>query len=276
MLFLSDSAYPVVLFVSDLHVGRDAAGDRAAEADLIGCLRAHADAVEHVYLVGDLYDEYIEYRHLVPRGLERLKGLLAEWTDRGVRVTYLTGNHDPWHRAHFADDLGVEVVAGGVLRRHVGRWVYVAHGDALDPTTPLYRRLRPLLRHPLPVALYKYLLPGDSGFALARRLNRRFHDDAINPERVAGLRRAAARLLGRTRLDLVVMGHSHQPDDYRLAGGHYLNLGAWYEQRTFARLDTRAGARLLRWNGRAGTIIEGSSPACGLSASPQRPVRTTG
>ncbi len=258
----------MVLFFSDMHFGRaEAASERASEAALVACLRAHADAVEHLYLVGDLYDEYIEYRHLVPRGLARLKGLLAQWTDRGVPVTYLAGNHDPWHGDYFARELGVEVVLEDCLRWHYGRTVYVTHGDALDPTTPLYRLLRPLLRHPLPGLLYRYLLPGDTGFALARRLNRRAHEEIVEPERVEGLRSAGRYLLRRTPVDLVVMAHSHWPEQRIWPEGQYLNLGAWRERRSFARLDA-SGAHLLRWNGTAAAAIQQPVPAAYSSASP--------
>lgn len=250
----------MVLFVSDLHFGRDPAGDRAAEADLVACLRAHAEVATHLYLVGDLYDAYVEYPHLVPGGLVRLKGLLAAWADRGVPITYLAGNHDLWHRNHFACEVGVEMAGTDCLAHHYGRWVYATHGDAVDSSSPFFARLRPLLHHPLALALFPYAFPGDGGAALARWVNDRFHREVLEPERRDALRAAAHRLLHETRTDLVVMGHSHWPDTLHAPHGTYLNLGAWYLQRTFAVLDAD-GPRLLHWNGAKASPIEKLSKA---------------
>ncbi len=239
-----------------MHFGRhDAATERLCEADLIACLRAFEDRAERLRLLGDVFDQYIEYRRLVPKGFVRFQALLAEWTDRGVPVTYLVGNHDPWHRDYFETELGVRVRFDPWVERVGGVSVYLAHGDAADPTTPLYARLRPILRHPVPVALYEYLLPGDTGFALARWLNGRFHSETPDPERVEGLRRHARRMLAQTGADVAVMGHSHVPEQRAWPEGRYLNLGAWYSGRTFGALDG-SDLRLLRWNGSEAHVIE--------------------
>ena len=157
-----------------MHFGKDsAAAERAKEAALLACLRAQteqAEQVEALYLVGDVFDEYIEYRTLVPKGFVRFQALLAEWTDRGVPVTYLVGNHDPWHRDYFKQEWGVRVVYTAMEARHHGRTIHIAHGDGLLGDNRLYRYLKPILRHPLPVWMYRTLLPGDAGLRLARQV----------------------------------------------------------------------------------------------------------
>ncbi len=237
----------MILFFSDVHLGRGAPADeRAVEADLVACLRAHAEAAEALYLVGDVFDAYIEYPTLVPRGFARLQGLLAAWTDRGVPVTYLAGNHDPWHRDYFERELGVRVVPDACTAVHHGRRVHLAHGDGLEPG--LYRRLKPVLRHPVPVWLYRTLLPADAGFRLARWVSRRYSRLPPDAATRDALRDHARRLLHRTEADLVVLGHSHHAELRAEAGGAYLNPGCWHTARTFGRLDAD-GPRLLRWNG---------------------------
>lgn len=237
----------MVLFVSDMHFGRgDAAMQRESEADLVACLRAHAADVEALYLVGDVFEHYIEYPTLIPKGFVRFQALLAQWTDRGVPVTYLVGNHDPWHRDYFETELGVRVVFDGLLEPLCGRTVYLEHGDRLAPGSRLYRWLRPLLRHPLPVALYRTLLPGDMGLRLARWVSHRFGGRTVDDRVATMLRQQADRLLHNTSADLVVMGHSHHPEHRTTAHGGYLNTGSWHYHRTFARLDTD-GASLVCW-----------------------------
>lgn len=241
-----------------MHFGQsDAAAERAKEADLIDCLRAHEGTVHHLYLMGDVFDEYIEYRHLVPKGYVRFQGLLAEWTDAGVPITYLAGNHDPWHRNYFAQELGVRVVFDALIEPANGPIVYLAHGDAVAANARLYRWLRPWLRHPVPVWLYRSLLPGDSGIRLARWANRSLHENAPDPEVVAALRAHAREVLTSSAATLAVMGHSHVPELRSWPEGCYLNTGNWYESRTLGRLDPDSGeVRLLRWNGRRGVDIE--------------------
>lgn len=244
------------LFVSDLHLGRGAPADeRAKERALVALLDAHAAHARGLFLVGDLFEAWIEYRHLIPRPPVRLLGALAAWVDAGRRVVVFAGNHDPWHRDFFQTEVGAEFEADGRTEVLYGRRVYVHHGDGLLPGG-LYRRLRPVLRHPLPVGAYRALLPADAGMRLARWTARRImrEDDAGN---AAALRALAGRTLeagepgaarpGADRPDAVVFGHTHAPEVSRLGPGVYANPGAWHYTRTFARLDAD-GFSLLRWD----------------------------
>lgn len=245
----------MILFLSDIHFGRGTeAAERRKEAALIACLRAHEGQVRRLYLLGDVFDQYIEYRHLVPKGFLRFQALLAAWTDRGVPVTYLVGNHDPWHRDYFGRELGVRLVQDDLVEPLVGCNVYMTHGDGIDPGSRLYNRLKPWLRHPVPVSLYRTLLPGDAGFGLARWVNRHFGTERLDPARAQALRTHARRLLRERALDLVVMGHSHMAERCCWPEGQYVNTGCWHESHTFARLDEE-GANLLRWNGSCTEVV---------------------
>ncbi len=248
----------MILFVSDMHFGRGSrAEERASEAALIACLRSYETTAEGLYLVGDVFDEYIEYRRLIPKGFVRFQALLAEWTDRGVPVTYLVGNHDPWHSTYFEQEMGVRIILDDLVETLGGRTVYLTHGDGIAQST--YRRLKPWLRHPLPVGLYKALLPTDSGLRLARWVNRRFGKRGLDLSVVEDLRAHARRILAETSADLVVMGHSHHPEMQILPEGTYLNLGGWGETRTFACLDPE-GLKLLRWNGERAMEVDVEPP----------------
>ena len=239
------------LFLSDLHLGRGTAAEsRAAERDALSLLRAHEADVRAagrdggLYLVGDVFDQFIEYRRLVPKGFARLQGLLAAWTDAGVPVTYVVGNRDPWHLDYFEHELGVRVVPDGTAARLAGRETYIAHGDGLVPTERAYNRLKPLLRHPLPYRLYRNLFPGDWGYRLARYIARR-GSGAPDAPTVDALRDAARRrLTGST--DLVVFGHGHRAEHTDGPDGTYLNPGYWFGARTFGRIDAD-GPALFRW-----------------------------
>jgi UDP-2,3-diacylglucosamine hydrolase len=246
----------VVLFLSDMHFGRgERAEEQEKESALIECLDAHANQVRHLYLLGDVFDGYIEYRHLIPKGFVRFQALLARWTDRGIPVTYLFGNHDPWHRDYFAQELGVTLVPETLDVTHQGRRLHLAHGDAEASTHASYAWLRPLLRHPWAIELYRSLLPADWGVALAHRVSRALHDPTPDPIVVRALRNRARGVLEEKPFDSVVRGHSHEPALHRWPGGVYVNTGNWYEKRTFARLEN-GWLHLMRWNGTRALDIE--------------------
>ena len=241
------------LFVSDLHLGRPGGDDRADGAALVRLLDAHADAAA-LCIVGDLFDAWIEHRHYVPRPPARLFGALAAWTDAGRRLVVHAGNHDPWHRSYLRDELGADVVFDGCAETVEGetataraRRVYAFHGDGLA-SGGLYRRLRPVLRHRVPVALYQTLLPADAGLALARRVADAIrHDNSRPGDESFVLADAAARLADRRDpVDGVVYGHTHRAEVRRMPGGLYANAGAWYGGRGFVTADAD-GLALARW-----------------------------
>ena len=249
----------MVLFVSDIHFGRDSTEvERAKEAALIECLEAHADHVDHLYLLGDVFDGYIEYRHLIPKGFARFQGLLAAWSDRDIPITYLLGNHDPWHRGYFAEEFGVRLVPDPLEVQHGPHRLYLAHGDAQASTHRGYGWMRPLLRHPWAIRLYRTLLPADLGVALAQKVSRVLHDPEPDPTVVEALEGDARRRLQSAALDAVIMGHSHQSSLREWDPGVYVNTGNWYENRTFARLEDGA-LHLCRWNGGRTLDIESAA-----------------
>ena len=252
----------MILFVSDLHLGRGTPNaTRAAERDAVAMIRAHeADLVGGglLVLLGDVFDQYLEYRHLVPKSAPRLVGLLADLADRDVRVLYAVGNRDPWHVDFFERDVGVTVLRRPTLVEADGLGVYLDHGDCHGRparSAPFHS----LLRAPLMARLYRMGLPGDASFALARWTARRFGSDgAPTPAETTALRVAAEALLAQPAVDVVAFGHVHAPALVSMDGGTYLNPGYWFGDRTFARIDAD-GPALLRWSdGRAEALAAGA------------------
>lgn len=241
----------MVLFVSDMHFGReDAHIEQEHERALLACLRAFKADASHLVLLGDVFDQYIEYRHLVPKGCVRLLGELADWVDTGRQVTYVAGNHDPWHLDYMEREIGVEMVLSDRHLRLEGLPCYLAHGDQFGSRLPLYAGLKALLRHPLPVWLYRHLLPSDLGMYLARRVLRIAHTDVVNPVVTRALRHTARQITSETEARAVFMGHSHEPELTVFDSGVYVNPGSWRLTRTFATLE-RDEIRLRRWNANA-------------------------
>lgn len=246
----------MIIFVSDMHFGQGPpAVDRAAEAELVACLQSHEKQVQGLWLCGDVFDAWIEYSSLVPKGCARFLGLLASWTDHGIPVSYVIGNHDPWHRDYFETELGVHVYRDSYQAKAHGMHLHIAHGDA-RPNAALHSRIaRALLRHPLPVALYRMLLPADSGMRLARAVKRALDQRPSSPAIVSLLRTHARRLLQGDSCDLVVMGHSHKAELSVWPEGVYLNTGAWLNTRHFGLLVDRT-VQLCQWTQKGANVLK--------------------
>lgn len=219
------------------------------EVDVVQLLDFYRADAEALYLAGDVFEHYVEYRHAVPKGFVRFQAALARWTDAGKPVTYVVGNHDPWHRDYFERELGVRVEMDQVEAEHAGYRVHVRHGDGLASISRLYNRIKPILRHPTPVWLYKTLLPADLGIGLARWYARRFGHDELHQSCADDLRAYARHIVETTPADLVVMGHSHMPELTQWPAGTYLNAGHWHADRTFGLL-TPNGPELYQWSPR--------------------------
>ena len=249
----------MTLFVSDLHLGRGTAAETAAaERDARALLAAHADALCRggtLVLLGDVFDQYLEYRHLVPRTGLRLTAAIADLVDGGARVVYAVGNRDPWHRpGGLFEDLGVEVLRGGRLLTLEGRRVWVEHGDAHDPSrrrrggrwAPALHRV---LRAPAVARAFRNALPGDGAYALTRTVAARFGTDGTpDPAVAAALHDEALVRLRTTDAEIVVYGHSHAAARADGGAGTYLNPGYWFGARAYAHLDAD-GPALARFAG---------------------------
>jgi UDP-2,3-diacylglucosamine hydrolase len=243
-----------VAFISDIHLGRTGGvEDRDRETDLVAFLRHLGPELSALFLVGDVFDAYIEYRSVLPKGAYRLVAELDRLVDLSVPVTYILGNHDPWHRDFFSE-IGIEIVAESVVKKHYGRSILVAHGDQAAARWSLYGFLRPMLRSRLLVGIYRNLLPVDLGYALARFVKNLVSSQQPSPENVERLRRFAFRQLARPDIDSVVLGHSHQAEICTNRDGTYVNAGEWDRLRQAVLLDEQ-GFRVVSWTSEAGESV---------------------
>lgn len=228
-----------VYFFSDAHLGiGPPEEDRAKEQRIIQFLRFVQQDAEEVFIVGDLFDYWFEYRSVVPKGYVRLLATLAELADAGIRITLVAGNHDYWHRDYFPRELGVEVERDPIERIILGKRFYIHHGDGLVKDDRGYRFLKRILRNRFNIWLFSLVHPDLSG-AIARwssgtsrqyTAKRTYEDQDMTDF-------AAAKL--RNGFDFVVMGHHHESASKQLPGGVYVNLGDWMNENTYAVFDGR-------------------------------------
>ncbi len=250
----------MVIFVGDTHFGHGTERqDRAHEESLIACLLHYQARVTHLVLIGDIFDAYIEHRFLMPKVSVRLMSLLLKWTDRGIDVTYLIGNHDLWHRDYFATEMGVHMVPGYTVVRKEDAECYLRHGDGIGHIARPVRWFQGLLRNRCLVWLYRNLLPADLGVALARTVSQALRHRAPNPRTASDLRHYARQTLRHTSAQVVIMGHSHAAELVRWPEGTYLNPGSFRDEATFGVMES-GHVRLVQWH--CGRPVIKTTAAC--------------
>lgn len=226
-----------VYFISDAHLGiADYAAEEGRRARLLTFLRSLRGKTRQLYIVGDLFDFWFEYRTVVPRQHYTVLHALSSLVESGVRVTYLAGNHDFWLGTFLDEQVGVETAEGPLTVTHHGRRIYIAHGHGLISRDLGYRLLSKIMHSPFSIRLFQLIHP-DCGFRIGRlvsRLSRRHGTPtAWDP-------REAYRVLAFSLLDqgydTVVFGHSHSPTVQHRGDKVYINIGDWLRHDTYGVL----------------------------------------
>ncbi len=234
-------------FLSDLHLGaRHIGDDHGRQRRVVDFLRSVAPTAKAIYLVGDVLDYWFEYRTVVPRGYVRFFGALAELADSGVRIVWLTGNHDIWLFDYLRDEIGIEVAdpeAGGMFRTIDGTRFFIAHGDGVGRRPFGFRMLRALFRNRLCQRLYAAIHPrwtvtfAHAWSSHSGKLSR--VPQALDPQARASVE-VFARQLSADNPDLryVIMGHHHialdEPVNDRC---RLVILGEWISRCSYAVFD---------------------------------------
>ncbi len=226
-----------IYFFSDAHLGLTSHNDdRKKERAIVRFLEAVGKDGKELFIVGDLFDYWFEYRTVVPKGYFRLFTALADLNERGVRLTYLAGNHDFWLKTYFRDELGMQIALDPIERTFNGKRFYIHHGDGVLQRETGYKILKRILRNRVNIWLFSLLHP-DLGSRIARWSSRtsRSHTSKKTHEE-HGMAEFAQEKLNEG-FDYVIMGHYHQPMYRNLNGGVYVNLGDWIDSYTYAVFD---------------------------------------
>ncbi|MAF27355.1 MAG: UDP-2,3-diacylglucosamine diphosphatase [Gemmatimonadota bacterium] len=230
-----------VFFVSDAHLGSSEGpdADRLREERLFDFLRRAGDLqAEAVYILGDLFDFWFEYRHVMP---VRYFGVLREirhLTDRGVPVHFVGGNHDWWVGRTFREAAGMSILRDPVRVEHQGFRLYLSHGDGIAPHGDAgYAFLKRVLRNRVVIGLLRCVHP-DLAYSLGAHLSRvsrthftgrEFRIDAPLAEFVDGALASGH--------DAFLMGHLHVRHTETRPGGRLFVLGDWMSLFSALRLE---------------------------------------
>ena len=235
-----------VYFFSDAHLGLGSREeDHQKEQRLIRFLDFIQHDAEQLFIVGDLFDYWFEYKSVVPKKYFRLFAKLAALTERHIRVSFIAGNHDFWVRDYFHDELGMDVHLNPLETDLHGKRFLVHHGDGLLKDDIGYTVLKKVLRNKLSIFLFSLIHPDITGWVArwSSRTSRQYTNNRTYEEH--GMVKFAAQQLN-NGFDFVVMGHNHIASYQQFGTGVYVNLGDWIFENTYAVFDGKT-LELKKW-----------------------------
>ncbi|MEO9966403.1 MAG: UDP-2,3-diacylglucosamine diphosphatase [Reichenbachiella sp.] len=232
-----------IYFASDFHLGvPDPAQSKQREIKIVRWLDQISTDAQSIFLLGDTFDFWFEYKEAIPKGYNRLLGKLAELTDQGINIYLFTGNHDLWLGDYLTQEIGVEIIKRPVSFQLGGKRFYLAHGDGLGPGDSKFKFYKKIFTNPLCQWMFRWLHP-DLGIALAKKWSKgsrlaqmstplTFHGEEewliIHSREVEK----------HDTHNYYIYGHRHIAGKHELnSTATYLNLGEWFNACTYAEYD---------------------------------------
>lgn len=233
-----------VYFLSDFHLGApDFQQSLAREKRLVKFLDHVAEDAAAIFVVGDLFDFWYEYKSVVPKGFVRILGKLATLTDSGIPIYFFVGNHDMWMNGYFEKELNIPVYFKEMPFEFNGKKFLIGHGDGLGPGDHGYKFIKKIFRNPVCQWLFGIIHPS-IGIGLANYLSRKSRaatgqtDEHFLGEENEWLITYCKDVLQQQHFDYFIFGHRHLPIDFALPkSSRYINLGDWLRYDSYAVFD---------------------------------------
>lgn len=248
---MTETSHKKIYFLSDAHLGiPDMESSRKREIKIVKWLdQIKADALE-IYILGDLFDFWFEYKTVIPKGFTRLFGKLVEITDSGIPIHFFRGNHDIWAFDYFQKELNIKMYREPVIKELLGKKFFLAHGDGLGEGDQGYKFIKWVFERKINQWLFRWIHP-DWGLAMGLFWSRRSRyanearetkaqiDADLDSLENTRLPNFAKSLLDKgEKIDFFVMGHWHTIKDIEIkAGSRFIFLGDWISRFSYGVFD---------------------------------------
>jgi len=259
-----------IYFASDFHLGiPDHDSSLKREKLLVKWLNMVEKDADELYLMGDVFDFWFEYKTVIPRGFARLFGKLAELSDKGIPIYLFRGNHDIWAFDYLNKELGISLQRESKIKEWNNRKFFLAHGDGLGPGDNGYKFLKKVFEFKPNQWLFRWIHP-DIGTRMALYFSQQsryaniLKDKKIieetgkvdlSSERLYAFAKAHAEK--NPDIDYYIFGHRHFPGHVMMPGNkHYINLGDWVTNYSYAVADD-TGLSLFTFKTGEPLLIEG-------------------
>jgi len=236
-----------IYFASDNHLGAPTQQQSLPrEKKFVAWLDDIKEDAAAIFLLGDLFDFWFEYKTVVPKGFTRTFGKLAEISDSGIPIYYFVGNHDLWMNGYFEEELNISVYHKPQEYTFNNKTFFIGHGDGLGPKDKGYKRMKKVFTNPVAKWFFRWLHP-DLGVRLAKHLSVKNklisgeEDIKFLGEDSEWLVQYSKKKLKEKHRDYFVFGHRHLPLEINLSNNSkYINLGDWISYFTYGVFDGEA------------------------------------
>ena len=217
-----------IYFASDVHLGSNFFEDtRIVEKRFVAWLNFIRKDAKALYLLGDIFDYWFEYKHVVPKGFTRFLGKIAEMTDEGIEVHFFIGNHDVWAFDYLPKEIGVILHSKEYITEIYGKKFFLAHGDGLGDDSKSFRLIRSIFHNKVCQKMYSWIHPRWTT-AFAHRWSKH--------SRAEGLEELSTGYLGENKEHLVLFAKqylAHSPDiDFFVFGHRHIMLDLMISKKT--------------------------------------------
>jgi len=242
-----------VYFLSDFHLGApNEVESRKREDRLVRFLQDARKDAGVIFIVGDIFDFWFEYKTVVPKGFVRILGTLAQMADEGIQLHIFTGNHDLWMQDYLSKELNAKLYFEPQAFTIQNKQFLIGHGDGLGPGDKGYKRLKKIFTNPICQWLFRWLHP-DAGIQLANYFSRKSRAKTGNADELfLGEDKEWLILYTKEKaktmaVDYFIFGHRHYAIDLKISDkSRYINLGDWIRLNTYAVFDG-TDLQLLTW-----------------------------
>lgn len=256
MITIKLASHQKVYFTSDHHFGaptRESSLPR--ELKFVQWLDQISKDAAAIFIVGDLFDFWFEYKKVVPRGFVRVLGKLAALRDQGIPIYFFVGNHDLWMEDYFEKELSIPVFYRPIEVSINNKLFFVGHGDGLGPGDKGYKRMKKVFTNPVSKWLFRWLHP-DLGMSLAQYMSVKNklisgdEDATFLGEDKEWLILYTKRKEAEKHRDYYIFGHRHLPMVLPLNDGatKYVNIGDWIQYFTFVMVDAQGELSLEKFS----------------------------
>lgn len=217
-------------FFSDVHLGLESyEKEKLKESKVIEFLTEAGKDAKEIYIVGDLFDYWIEYKEVIPKGYYKLFTKISELKDKGIVIYYIAGNHDFWRGDYFEKEFGIEICHTHIEKEIEGKRFFIHHGDGFAHNDFGYKIIKKILRSKISQKLYSIIHP-DVGIKLAKATSgsSRQHTSTKDYSQEDGMKQFAKKKIDEG-FNYVIMGHRHIPQMTTFGNGYYINLGDWID-----------------------------------------------
>jgi len=232
-----------ILFASDFHLGIDTTHtSKEREIRIVRWLESYEHVLAELYLVGDIFDYWYEYKTSIPKGFSDLLAMLKRLRNKGVRIFFFTGNHDMWMFNYFTQEYGIKVYREPQIV-YIGRHtMYIGHGDGLGPGDFSYKVIKQLFASKIAQWLFSLIHP-TLALGLMKRISQRDAQKYTRPDEFKAeeewlIKYAQDFLKTDQSIDYFIFGHRHLMYEYSLSEtSKIINLGDWITQDSYAVWD---------------------------------------